>query len=146
MTGAYSNGHSGLGFDGSIAGDWANPGDPSKQSGSVHLHGELTRKGYPGYYADITYSAEAGVSTAQIELRAGNDSLTGTATGGSGGDSLSLTNQSGVQIAISRDTSDRISGGMTVSGETAADISRVGNALRITYRTTPTTFDEFPVF
>lgn len=148
MTGAYSNGHTGLGFNGSITGDWANPreSDPSRLTGSLHLHGEMTRKSYPGYYADISYSAEAGVSTANIELRAGNGSLTGTATGGSGGKSLSLVNQSGVRIAISCDASDRISGSMTVTGETVASITRVGTALRMTYRTTPSTFDEFPVF
>jgi len=148
MTGAYSNGHTGLGFNGSITGDCANPreSDTSKLTGSLHLHGEMTRKSYPGYYADISYSAEAGASTAAIDLRAGNGSLTGTASGGPGGRSLSLVNQSGVRIAISSDASDRISGSMTVAGETVATVSRVGHALRITYRTTPSTFDEFPVF
>ncbi|MCX6375450.1 MAG: hypothetical protein NTU88_05335, partial [Armatimonadetes bacterium] len=55
MTGTYSNAHSGLKFDGSITGDWTNPRetDVSKQNGSIHMRGDLTRKGYPGYSTDV---------------------------------------------------------------------------------------------
>ena len=148
-TGGYSNEHSGLALTGSIAGDWTNPAPDgfSTANGSVHLHGELSRSGYPAYYADIVFAAQAGSSTATIDLRAGNGSLEGTATATLGTEvaSLTLTNQAGVEIVISSDAAGRITGRITVLGEKVADIAECGEALRVTYHTTPATYDEFPL-
>jgi len=153
MTGAYSNAHSGLEFDGSITGDWTNPRetDVSKQNGSIHMRGDLTRKGYPSYCMDVTFTLASGSSRADIALRVGDESLTGAATGelGSNGAlgnaSLTLVNQEGVRFLISSNGSGVITGSVKVGDETVADIGMHGSFLRITYRTNPPTFDEFPL-
>lgn len=153
VTGAYSNAHSGLEFDGSITGDWTNPreADVSKQNGSIHMRGDLSRKGYPSYYADVTFGLASGSSSADITLRVGDESLNGRATGTLasngvlGNASLTLMNQDGVQFLISSNGSGVISGSVKVGAETVADIGMRGSFLRITYRTNPPTFDEFPM-
>ncbi|MCX6375451.1 MAG: hypothetical protein NTU88_05340, partial [Armatimonadetes bacterium] len=93
----------------------------------------------------------SGSSRADIALRVGDESLTGTATGELGSNgvlgnaSLTLVNQEGVQFLISSNGSGVISGSVKVGAETVADIGMHGSLLRITYRTNPPTFDEFPL-
>ncbi|MDI6828548.1 MAG: hypothetical protein QME62_08710 [Armatimonadota bacterium] len=148
LSGAYSNSKSGLNFSGSITADWANPGaELNEASASLVLQGELLRSGHPTYYADMRFNLANSKVTSQFDLRAGSNTLAGTGTvtldanGKVGSGSLTLTNQSGVQFAISVNASGVLSGTVKVVGETKANITKEGNLLKITY--TDGTFDAF---
>lgn len=149
ISGSYSNSHSGLNFEGNISFDRANPEvdlDEPNASATLVLHGELVRSGHPTYYADMRFTLANSKITSQIDLRAGSNTLAGTGSlqlseGEPTSGSLTLTNQSGVEFAISRNASGVLSGTVKVGGETKANITMEGNILKVTY--TDGTFDAF---
>jgi hypothetical protein len=152
MNGAYANSHTGFKFDGSIVADWANPpSDLPNAKGTFHAVGSVTCQGCPDYSADLRFSVDGANSAANIALHAGAESLTGTGSGTLGTDgrltsaALVLTNQDDVVFSMALDPSGDITGAVKARGTSVADISRDGQLLRVTYHTTPATFDEFVI-
>jgi hypothetical protein len=151
MSGTYGNSQSGLGFEGSITANWTNPGVVTELTakGSVNLHGELTRTGYPPYYEDLTVTLDNSAITSDIDLRVGGNRLHGSASGTMVHDNppygtLTLTNQSGVQFNLAIDTSEVFSGSMKAGDpltEVTKSITKVGDRMRITF--TDDTYEEF---
>lgn len=151
MTGTYDNSHSGLHFNGSITGVWTNAPTTGNVNakGTLTLHGELTRVGHPTYYADISFALDSGNITSDIDLRAGANTLQGTASGtldvnGNLGEShMTLTNQAGVQFNLVRSPEGVVTGNVKVQSEIVANIAESPlRGIRITYLTTPETFDD----
>lgn len=153
MTGDYKNSNSKVEFKGSISGAWTNaPTVYPNAKGTLNLHGELTRTGYPTHYADITFKLDSGHITADIDLRVGAHTLTGTASATLDADghlvgtsTLVLTNQAGVKFSLSRNASGEYAGTIRAGSpeEKVADISKSGSLLRIDY--IDSTFEEFPL-
>lgn len=156
VKGTYTNSHSALRFSGTMKADWSNPAahiDEMAAVGSFSMIGDLTREGYPTNYVSWGIAANAGTLTSEIELRMGTSMLSGTATGtlvhgGAPYGALTLTNQAGVQFAISHTSSGQVSGTLKAGSPLAevGTIARAGDMLRITYNTNPITFDEFQVW
>ncbi|MGB9586731.1 MAG: hypothetical protein ACPL7O_00990 [Armatimonadota bacterium] len=154
MTGNYKNNNSKVEFKGSITGAWTNAPTIGNLNakGTLNLHGELTRTGYPTQYADITFKLSGGQITADIDLRVGAHTLTGTASATLDADghlvgtsTLVLINQAGVKFSLSRNASGEYAGTIRAGSpeEKVADISKSGSLLRIDY--IDSTFEEFPL-
>jgi hypothetical protein len=153
LQGGYSNSHSGLAFNGSIGGNWSNPGTGVSQAemiGTFGLQGEISREGYPTYSADIEVGFHSGDISSTIDLRAGAGRLQGTFAGVLDSDgppygAIELTNQSGVVFNVDISSSHVVTG--TIKAGTAhtqvATIGRSGSRTRVTYDTAPVTYDEF---
>ncbi|MCL6628431.1 MAG: hypothetical protein K6U00_02385, partial [Armatimonadetes bacterium] len=154
MTGNYTNSSSKVAFQGSITGAWTNApvvGNLTAK-GTLNLHGELTRTGYATHYADITFKLDSGQVTADIDLRVGANTLTGTASATLDADghlvgtsTLVLTNQAGVKFSLSRNAAGEYAGTIRAGSpeEKVADISKSGSLLRVDY--IDSTFEEFPL-
>ena len=156
LSGTYTNGQSGLGFEGEMSANWSNPGadlDEMTAVGTFSLGGEITRPGYPTYGIDWSVALNAGQVTSEIEIRAGTDRLAGVATGtlvhdGNPCGTLTLTNQNSVRFVLNLQSDGYITGSVSAGSPLTevATIVKLGEALRITYDTDPVTFDEFPLW
>lgn len=155
MTGNYKNSNSKVEFKGSVTGAWTNAPTTGNLNakGTLNLHGELTRTGYPTHYADITFTLDSGRITADLDLRVGANTLTGTASATLDADghlvgtsTLVLTSQAGVKFSLSRNAAGEYAGTIRAGSpeEKVADISgSEGSLLRIDY--VDSTFEEFPL-
>ncbi len=152
LAGTYGNSRTGARFEGNSIADWSNPPDilPNAK-GTFQAVGNISGSGRPTYAIDLQGTMDGANSTVDISIHAGNTSLTGQAAGTLDNEghlassTLRLTNQAGVVFDVATDAYNRITGTITVGGEAVADITRNGDFLRITYHSTPATFDEFPI-
>jgi hypothetical protein len=157
ISGTYSNSSSGLNFSGSIEGTWSNAptSGATTANGSIRMQGELTRESHPTYSADLQFTKSGATISSTIDLRAGGNTLTGSGSvtlqdeGDPTGGSLTLTNQAGVVFSVTWDASGVPTGTVKVAGTTVANIGlspdsdlHKSNTYRITYLTTPETYDD----
>lgn len=151
LEGGYANSNSGLSFEGSIVGNWTNPGlglNETTVVGTVVLDGNMTRAGHPTYRGTLTFGLNNGAATCVIDLQVGTSTLVGQATAQLRADqppssaSLELRNQSDVVFTLTA-VPGGAEGEITKGGEKAADITIAGSILRIDY--TDQTFQEFPL-
>lgn len=152
ITGTYQNSSTGSKFSGNIVADWSNPpSDLPNADGTFRMAGTITCPERPSYSIDLQGALDGTSATTDVSLHAGNTSLTGQATGTLDSEghlassTLTLTNQGNVVFTVSTDEYNHITGTITTGGETAANITRNGDFLRITYRSTPVTYEEFPI-
>lgn len=151
LEGGYTNSNSGLSFEGSIVGNWTNPGlglNETTVVGTVVLDGNMTRAGHPTYRGTLAFGLNNGTATCAIDLQVGTSTLVGQATAQLRADqppasaSLELRNQSDVVFTLNA-VPGGAEGEITKGGEKAADITIAGSILRIDY--TDQTFQEFPL-
>jgi len=151
LDGTYSNSNSGVNFSGSIVGDWSNPPNdgPTTANGTLTMQGEVTPTGYATYSADLEFTKSNATINANIDLRAGNNRLQGTASttldtdGHATATSFTLTNQAEVVFDIDVNGSGEPSGTVKVSGTQVAEIGPSPlSGIRVTYDTDPVTYDD----